>query len=127
MNSGDRVNALYFSQTSGTCLAMNRRVLSVAPRGDGRLDITVDLPDDAQPGSHLYTVNAQGESDYVLGSAGFYLQCGLCDGDVFVPEDQWDDPSVHLVPHEDCPNGWDLEHDGSGADLDHARRHADVD
>ncbi|WP_427896701.1 hypothetical protein ACQHIV_42205 (plasmid) [Kribbella sp. GL6] len=126
MNSGDRVNAMYFSRKHGTALAMNRRVLSVVSRPDGQLDITVDLPDDATPGGHLYTVSAQGESDYISRARGFDLQCGLCGGEVFVGEDQWNDPRVVLVPHEDCPCGWDAEHDGSGADLVHARRHADA-
>ena len=51
--------------------------------------------------------------------AGYYLQCGACDAEVFVTEAQWDDTTVHVVAHEGCsyPDG--------GVDLDHARRHAD--
>jgi hypothetical protein len=169
MKTGDRVNALYLSKRQGTSLAMGRKVLTVEPREDGWLHITVELPKDAALEFGSYNVPRSGESDYIskatgrivncdgcgadiyvtderwadlaleelpcwscsavvdLGRSrqtdamdfsepGYYLQCGVCSADVFVTEELWNDRAVELVPHEGCTGG---------ADLAHARRHAD--
>lgn len=58
---------------------------------------------------------------------GYYLQCGACDGEVFVSEAQWNDATVHVVPHVGCAYVTWVNNKpvAGGVDLDHARRHAD--
>lgn len=50
--------------------------------------------------------------------AGYYMQCGGCDAEMFVTEAQWSDTGLRVIEHVGCA------HQG-GVDLDHARRHSD--
>jgi hypothetical protein len=117
MNSGDRVNALYLAKRQGTSLAMGRRVLTVTPREDGQVRITVDLPSDAALEYGTYLVGASGESDYISTARGFVVSCGGCGAEIWVTDDDWADRTLKFRACLDCPDG---------VDLDHARRHADV-
>ena len=62
---GGRVDALYFSRIHGTCLAMNREVLTATPREIGGTRVTVDLPADAGETQGTYLVARDGRSDYL--------------------------------------------------------------
>jgi hypothetical protein len=116
MKSGDRVNTLYLADRQATCLAMGRKVLTVEPREDGWMRITVELPKDAALTQGHYLVNASGESDYISKARGFTVSCGACGAEIWVTDDTWADPAVTFRACESCPEG---------ADLAHARRHAD--